>query len=395
MSRPKKPFPAYCHRKQGNLAYVKFDGHARYLGSYDSPQSRQKYLRLLTEWQANGQHFPDLSDPTVADLFVAFWRHAKLKYTRDGRPSGELSQYRSLGKILLDLYGDLPAAQFGPRQLKACREAMIQAAWFRKSINRQVCRLRSIFRFAVSEELFSAESHGRLLAVEGLRKGWGGVTEGQPVRGVDPAVLEATLAKAPPVIADMARLQRITGMRSGELVAMRKDLMDQSGNIWRYDAPSKMAHLGQERPIFLGPKAQFLLSAYLSRAEPGECIFRPEECWGWNLQRRHAQRVTPMNQGNRPGKSNRPRQRQRSIREKFTPDTYRQAIRRACERAGVENWHPHQLRHSAATAIRQAFSGSSGVEAARVTLGHQVLSMTDFYAGMDMELAKQVAMQIG
>jgi integrase len=105
--------------------------------------------------------------------------------------------------------------------------------------------------------------------------------------------------------------------------------------------------------------------------------------------------VTPINQGNRPGKTNRPRRHRRTLAKKFTPDTYRQAVRRAIQRAGVESWHPHQLRHSAAASIRAAFAGSSGVEAARVALGHQQLSMTDFYAGVDTELARQVALRIG
>jgi site-specific recombinase XerC len=43
-------------------------------------------------------------------------------------------------------------------------------------------------------------------------------------------------------------------------------------------------------------------------------------------------------------------------------------------------WHPHQLRHTAATEIRRAF----GLEAAQVTFGHSLAQVTDaVYAERD------------
>lgn len=54
-------------------------------------------------------------------------------------------------------------------------------------------------------------------------------------------------------------------------------------------------------------------------------------------------------------------------------------------------WHPHQLRHAAATRLRREF----GIEAARVILGHSSPAMTDLYAEIDASRAQDVMARIG
>ena len=63
------------------------------------------------------------------------------------------------------------------------------------------------------------------------------------------------------------------------------------------------------------------------------------------------------------------------------------------KKAGVnlERWTLHQLRHSRGTAIRKKF----GIEASRVSLGHARLEATEIYAEKDLELAVQVAKEMG
>jgi len=51
------------------------------------------------------------------------------------------------------------------------------------------------------------------------------------------------------------------------------------------------------------------------------------------------------------------------------------------------HWHPHHLRHNAATTARQA----GGLETAQVFLGHSKADVTQLYA----ERAMGVAMKIG
>ena len=81
----------------------------------------------------------------------------------------------------------------------------------------------------------------------------------------------------------------------------------------------------------------------------------------------------------------------RQAGDKYTVDSYRKAIRKACEEAGVPVWHPHQLRHNAATNLRREF----GIEVARAVLGHRSAAVTELYAEMDGKLAANVMLKIG
>lgn len=54
-------------------------------------------------------------------------------------------------------------------------------------------------------------------------------------------------------------------------------------------------------------------------------------------------------------------------------------------------WHPHQLRHNAATYLRKQF----GVEAARVVLGHRSAAVTEIYAELDKMKAAEILEKVG
>ena len=55
------------------------------------------------------------------------------------------------------------------------------------------------------------------------------------------------------------------------------------------------------------------------------------------------------------------------------------------------SWHPHQLRHNAATGLRKQF----GVERARIILGHTTAFTTEIYAEADRQQAMEVIGKIG
>jgi integrase len=55
------------------------------------------------------------------------------------------------------------------------------------------------------------------------------------------------------------------------------------------------------------------------------------------------------------------------------------------------NWHPHQLRHNAATFLRQEF----GVEAARLILGHRSVAVTELYAELNHNKAVEIIAKVG
>jgi integrase len=75
----------------------------------------------------------------------------------------------------------------------------------------------------------------------------------------------------------------------------------------------------------------------------------------------------------------------------YTSNSYRQAIVKACLKAGIPDWHPNQLRHNAATRLRKEF----GLDTARAVLGHSSTAVTEVYAELDAEKAAEAMERIG
>ena len=139
-----------------------------------------------------------------------------------------------------------------------------------------------------------------------------------------------------------------------------------------------------DRVVPLGPRAQAILGPFLDRPEPLP-LFSPREA----EKARNAKRA--MTARHRRAKSKRVKRPKRQPRECYDPATYRRAIQRACKKAGVPRWHPHQLRHNAATALREQF----GIEAARVILGHRSAAVTEIYAEVNRARAIEVMASFG
>jgi hypothetical protein len=57
MPRTNRP-PLYRFHKARGSAVVTINGKNHYLGPYGSPESHEKYARLIAEWQANGRQLP-------------------------------------------------------------------------------------------------------------------------------------------------------------------------------------------------------------------------------------------------------------------------------------------------------------------------------------------------
>jgi integrase len=57
----------------------------------------------------------------------------------------------------------------------------------------------------------------------------------------------------------------------------------------------------------------------------------------------------------------------------------------------IPHWHPHQLRHNAATRIRKEY----GLDAARVVLGHRSAAVSELYAEIDATKAGEIMVRDG
>jgi integrase len=384
-----------------NCAVVTLDGKNHYLGPHESPESHERYNRLIHEWLAGRSPSPsqppplveDLS-PTIDELVLRYWeQQVTTYYLKNGAPTSEQSVIRGVLCYVRRLYGSTPAKEFGPLALNAVREAMIQAGRCRTAINRDVHRIRVMFRWAVAQELVPVAVHQALMTVPALSKGRSQARESKPVKPAPREHVEAILPFLSPPLQAMVELQLLTGMRPGEAVEFRmQDIELSKPGRWLYRPRShKTEHHDRERMIPLGPQAQALIHSYCQRHPHFEgCLFSPQDAF---LARKAAQRDARTSRVS-PSERRRDRQRaQRGLRYPghYSVASYRHAIQKACRRAGVPRWHPNQIRHLVATEYDQRF----GIETARILLGHSRVTTTQIYTERDLERLWPAVEQVG
>ncbi len=169
---------------------------------------------------------------------------------------------------------------------------------------------------------------------------------------------------------------------------MRSRDVDTSGSVWTYRPEShKAEHHGRERVIHVGPRAQAVLRPWL-RAEPEAFLFSPAEAMAERRSALRQSRRTPVQPSQRDRRKRDPR---KSPGVRYDTDSYRRAIAYGCKRAGVAKWHPHQLRHNAATRLRKEF----GLDTARAVLGHSSTPVTEVYAERDSRAAAEAMERVG
>ena len=378
-SLAKKNLPSYLLHTPTGQARCRIDGRDHYLGDYGSDQSRVRYGQLIAKL-AGGQLVDPIArsksgstttptteadpGPFVGELCLTFLRHAETHYVKNGVQTSEVHILRSVIKPLRELYGMIPAKDFGPLAFKAVRANMVSGdphakdaagkpaprlPWARTTVNAAMSRIRRIFKRAVEDELIEPAVLQKLQAVAPLLSGRTEAHDNAPRQAVGHNDIEAVRSLVSPLVRDLIDVQRLTGARSGELLMLTTAMIDRTGEVWKAAlVDHKCQHHGQSRTLHFGPQAQLILAKYLS-ADFDQPLF------------------------------------------KILRTAYCRAITRACEKAGIERWVPHQLRHTAADAVRQQF----GLEHTQSVLGHSKANMSEHYAKAGSIKAAEVALKIG
>ena len=413
--------PKYKLHKSSGHAFVTIAGRNHFLGRHGTPESRERYNRLLAEWlSGNGQSGADAAvapvragsvhsavvgvtaalpngagGTTITELIAAYKQHAEATY-----PPATVWVIKSAVRTLRSLYGSTPVAEFTPKRMKAVQRAMAEATeddgttkrFCRNTVNDYTARLRGMMKWGVAEGLVPAPVWQALLAVPGLRRNHKVARESEPVGPVPDSAIDATLPHLSPVVADIVRVQRLTGARPGEVCRLTSDQIDTSGPVWLYrPREHKTQHHDKTRAIAIGPRAQAVLMPYLGAA-PGVPVFSPLEAERLRHERERRERATRV-QPSQAARADRARLhlRRRPPGKAYTASSYRVAVARACKRAGVAVWSPNQLRHSRATELRR----SHGLDVAGAVLGHTKLETTQIYAERNLEIAAAAALATG
>jgi integrase len=291
----KRPhIPTYRHHKQSGQAIVTLpDGQGGrrdiLLGRYGTEASLGLYHRVIAEWQASGGRPPrrtlGQNEPSVNEIILAYWQHVESYYRHpDGRPTSEVNNIKQALRRLKELYGLSEAARFDAVGLEAVRARMIADGLCRNRVNKDVSRIKRMFKWAVARRLLPLAVHQSLSTAEGLRAGRSEARETGPVKPVPVAFVEKTIPRLLRPVAAMVQLQLLPGMRPGEVVSMRGLDLDMSGKIWLYCPGSdrgphgqhKNAHRGHQRIIPMGPRGQEIIRQFL-KAEVPAYLFSPAD----------------------------------------------------------------------------------------------------------------------
>lgn len=341
------------HRAR-NQHYCRVGGRVRYLGPIGSAVARERFLRVLEAWRRDDPG----TRPTgllVAELAAEHVEWMKREgYSRSAR----LNRARACA-LLTESHGAVEVERFGPLDLRDFKAFLVARGFSRDTINSRLRMARLVFRWGVEEGLVPPAVFNGLSAIRGVRVGKApGKTRRRPVPD---ELVEATLPHLPPVVADMVRVQRLTGMRPGEVCAMRWEEIDRDRfeGVWLFSPRDhKTAHREHVRVVVLGPRAVEVLKKHERRAGP---VFVRRKGRGWRGS------------------------------AAYRRDSYRGAIARACKGAGLAHWFPHLLRHSRGTEVRR----EAGLEGAGAVLGHASLAATEVYAERDVQRAVELARRSG
>ena len=395
--KPKK-VPSYCKHKASGQAVVHIDGRDFYLGVYGTPTSHEKYHRVISENFESSKRSKVFelaartrnSDLTIVELIAAYWEHAEVYYQKNGKPTSEQTSLKLAFRPLKELYGTSFVNQFGPLSLEVVREQMIDAGITRKRINQHVGRIRRMFKWGVSKELLPVAIYEALMTLDGLKKGRSKAKESKPIKPVEWSVVEKTLPFLSIQIQIMIRIQLLVGCRPEEITLIRPcDIFDQNQEVWEYIPEShKAEHHDRERKIFIGFRAQALLSKWLNRDPQTYCFCPKESRKSFDIQRKNKRKTphTPSSQARR-----RKRTPKKQPGDHYTTASYGQAIRNACKKAGNDHWTPNQLRHTRGTMLRKEY----GLEGSQVVLGHAKADVTQIYAERNFELARTIMSETG
>ncbi|MDZ4684034.1 MAG: site-specific integrase [Planctomycetaceae bacterium] len=345
MARPRNTVPRFCVGRTGR-AFCKVNGEFISLGRGDNPESRARYAAVLTDLaqgkpvESSRQLMLSVSDNlTVAEFFLQFVVQEVPRYSRS-----EQHCFKTALRVAREMFGAVQVTEFGPLKLRLVRDAMVagdpnakpkpRRAWSRYTVNRQIKRIRAVFRWGVSWEVVPQSVADALSSVRSLACGETAASESTPRLSVPQSDMDRVRKQLRQKHRDIFDLLLLTGARPGEIIGLTTGKIDRSGELWRADlAHHKTAHKGKRRTLFFNPTAQLILRRYL-QADPDAKLF------------------------------------------KMRRDNFAHVIGRACVRAGVAPFVPHQLRHTVATKL----ADEVGTEAAQRLLGHSDAAMTEHYS---------------
>lgn len=345
MPRTKNDIPNRLYHKPSNQDRVIWDGKTYYLGIHDTPESLANYAKILASIASTGFAVPpEPESVSVEELAKRYLVSTKKEFPPESK---EPKAIAIAINEFVRTHGNVKASKFTASMLIEFRDNLAQNGKSVRTINMKHNYILNMFRWASVHQFIAANVWHLLQSVKKIKPGRTSAKQPRKVSSVEWSHVEAIKHLVPERTWDIICLQWHTGMRSGEVLGMTP--REIKNGVYR-PSKHKNAWRGHVREIYLGPQARKIVEKYAAGLKPNEKLFG-------------------------------------TLRN----DSYGGSIAKACRRAGIPHWHPHQLRHAAATRIRERF----GLDGSQVVLGHACAKTTEIYAEKSSELAKKIIEEIG
>ena len=283
-------------------------------------QAEQVLVQRKAEVLAGKYKLPQESKVTFAEASERY-----LEWSKEHKRSWQTDVYRM--PFLVEAFGDLPMVKIGAWQVEQMKSRLRKRGATGPTVNRYLALLSSVFRRSREWGLINGENP--VSQVQRFRENPG------RQRYLSEEEIKRLLAACKPPLRLIVLVALQTGMRRGEIFALRREDVDLNNNIIHV-ADSKS---GKRRDIPVGQGLTNELHLHLRKHEHDLVFARPDGApWrSW-------------------------------LKESWST---------ACSEAKLEVVRFHDLRHSFAS---HAIMGGASMFAVQELLGHSTLTMTRRYA---------------
>ena len=366
----------------------------------------RKTLSFSSPYQALDHIINPTSITTIGQLlekYEAYYRK-NAPEVRNGLEHPDLRLIKRVRQFLQP-YAEWSVDSLGPDELNEVKTALLkhkykkekqEKHYTRRGINDTLKWIKKILKWGVGRNIVKNET---LIGIENelklLRMGEKGAKDNIKRGRVSEEEFNQVVGVLTSVVGDMLKLVWHTGMRPYEICEMRPyDILRDDPECWIYipgrdHTPignHKTMRYGKVKVIPLAGECIDILSKRIDNFDSKEYIFSPQDSISEFLKTKHLNRKTSLSCGNKPG-SNRKENPKKKPTGRYTNNTFAQACKRGCRRAGVEEFIPYDLRRTVATKTRAEL----GKEAAKTLLGHAEESTTDIYLLEEVQEAMKVA----
>ena len=352
--------PPTLRKHQRNRAFVRVKGKNIYLGKWDeqgpSIEALAKYERFKAQY-LDDQCFIPQSDPNIVQLSQAYLEHCRQEYA--DYDTGEVSNTYVIIKracdFLINMFGDYQAGDFGIKEFYSLVRDLERKQLSISYLRSIVCYIKKMFKWAIEPGLIKPDQVKELELLTMPKPKKGGAKKVQPIQRVDRQTVSMTLPFMSKPVAQMVEIQLATGCRAEHVRHLRLcdiEYLDNGEALWT-PCKDKSSHKRQRQAIPLSPKAQSIIQQ-ASHREDG------------SLAHGHEYLFRPSHASHARGKTS----------ELYRDSSYRRAITRACEKAGIPPWTPHQVRKLVCHEIGNRW-GTDGI---RAVIGHADSRMADYYS---------------